>query len=119
MIGLFGHDFSNSNTHYFTTECKYAMMALAQNPEFTVKYVYHEEFYNESMEPININESSIYEFVTDKKPLCYHVYNMNVISIIKIIYLFSLKFIMYQLLKCINYLNILGDVLEVFLLIQL
>ena len=42
MIGLFGHDLSNSNTHYFTTESKYAMMALAQNPEFTVKYVYHE-----------------------------------------------------------------------------
>ena len=42
MIGLFGHDFSNYNTHYLTTECKYAMMALAQNPEFTVKYVYHE-----------------------------------------------------------------------------
>jgi len=77
MIGLFGHDFSNSNTHYFTTECKYAMMALAQNPDFTVKYVYHEEFHNETLEPININESSIYEFVTDKKPLCYHVYNMK------------------------------------------
>jgi hypothetical protein len=70
MIGLFGHDFSNSNTHYFTTEYKYAMMALAQNPEFTVKYVYHEEFHNETLEPININESSIYEFVTDKSPLC-------------------------------------------------
>jgi hypothetical protein len=78
MIGLFGHDFSNSNTHYFTTECKYAIMALAQNPEFTVKYVYHEEFHeNETLEPINFNESSIHEFVTDKKPLCYHVYNMK------------------------------------------
>ena len=66
MIGLFGHDFSKSNTHYFTTECKYAMMALTQNPEFTVKYVYHEEFHNETLEPININESSIHEFVTDK-----------------------------------------------------
>ena len=31
MIGLFRHDFSNSDTHYFTTECKYAIMALAQN----------------------------------------------------------------------------------------
>ena len=77
MIGLFGHDFSNSNTHYFTSECKFAMMALAQNPDFTIKYVYHEEFHNETLEPININESSIYEFITDKKPLCYHVYNMK------------------------------------------
>jgi len=77
LMGLFGHDFSNSNTHYFTTECKYAMMALAQNKDFNVKYVYHEEFHNETLEPINFNESSIYEFVTDKKPLCYHVYNMK------------------------------------------
>ncbi len=66
LFGLFGHDFSNSNTHYFTTEGKYAMMALAQNKYFNVKYVYHEEFHNETMEPINFNESSIYEFVTDK-----------------------------------------------------
>jgi hypothetical protein len=80
MIGLFGHDFSNSNTHYFTTESKYVMMALAQNPDFTVKYVYHEEFHNETLETINIKELSIYEFVTDKKPLCYHtfVFNINV-----------------------------------------
>jgi hypothetical protein len=53
------------------------MMALAQNKDFNVKYVYHEEFHNETMEPINFNESSIYDFVTDKKPLCYHVYNMK------------------------------------------
>ncbi len=45
--------FSNSNTHHLITECKYAMMALAQNPDFTVKYVYHEEFHNETLEPIN------------------------------------------------------------------
>jgi hypothetical protein len=77
LFGLFGHDFSNSNSHYFTTECKYAMMALSQNPDFNVKYVYHEEFHNETLEPINFNESSIHEFVTDKKPLCYHVYNMK------------------------------------------
>jgi hypothetical protein len=32
MIGLFGHSFSDSNTYYFTTEYKYAMIALAQNP---------------------------------------------------------------------------------------
>ncbi len=31
LIGLFGHDYSNSKFHSFTTECKYAMMALAQN----------------------------------------------------------------------------------------
>jgi hypothetical protein len=42
-------------THYFTTECKYAMMALAQNKDFIVKYVYHEEFHNETMEPNNFN----------------------------------------------------------------
>ncbi len=53
------------------------MMALAQNPDFNVKYVYHEEFHNETLEPINFNESFIYEFVTDKKPLWYHVYNMK------------------------------------------
>ena len=53
------------------------MMALAQNKDFNVKYVYHEELHNETMEPINFNESSIYDFVTDKKPLCYHVYNMK------------------------------------------
>ena len=41
-------------------------MALAKNTEFTVKYVYHEEFHDETLEPININQSSIYEFVTDK-----------------------------------------------------
>ena len=41
------------------------MMALAQNPDFTVKYVYHKEFHNETLEPININESSIFECVTD------------------------------------------------------
>ncbi len=29
------------------------------------------------MEPINFNESSIYEFVTDKKPLRNHVYDMK------------------------------------------
>ena len=77
LFGLFGHDYSNFNSNYFTTECKYAMMALAQNKDFNVKYVYHEEFHNETLEPINFNESSIYEFVTDKKPLCYHVYNMK------------------------------------------
>ncbi len=65
LFGLFGHDYSNSDTQYFTTECKYAMMALAQNKDFSVKYVYHEEFHNETIEPINFNES-------DKKPLCYH-----------------------------------------------
>ncbi len=64
-LGFFGHDFSNSNSDYFTT--KYAMMALVQNKDFNVKYVYHEEFHNEIMKPImiNINESSIYDFVTD------------------------------------------------------
>ena len=78
LIGLFGHDFSNSNSHYFTTECKYAMMAMAKNPDLKVKYVYHEEFFNDTNnEPINFEESSIYEFVTDKKPLCYHVFNMK------------------------------------------
>jgi hypothetical protein len=76
-MGLFGRDFFYPNSHYFTTECKYAMMALAQTPEFKVKYVYHEEFQNETMEPINIYESSIHEFVTDIRPLCYHVYNMK------------------------------------------
>jgi hypothetical protein len=96
LFGLFGHDFSNSNSHYFTTECKYAMMALSQNSDFNVKYVYHEEFHNETLEPINFNESSIYEFVTDKKPLCYHVYNMKRINIIKIPCHFFIKFIMYQ-----------------------
>jgi hypothetical protein len=29
--------FSNSNSHYYTTECKYDMMALAQNKDFNVK----------------------------------------------------------------------------------
>jgi hypothetical protein len=53
------------------------MMALAQNKDFYVKYVHHEECLNETLEPINLNESSIYEFVTDKKPLCYHVYNIK------------------------------------------
>ncbi len=53
MIGLFGHDFPNTNTHYFTTESKYTIIALAQNPDFTVKYVYHEECHNETLEPIN------------------------------------------------------------------
>jgi hypothetical protein len=28
LFGLFGHDFSNSNSHYFTTECKYAMLGV-------------------------------------------------------------------------------------------
>ena len=51
--------------------------------DFNVKYVYHEEFHKETLEPINFNESSIYEFVTDKKPLCYHVYNMKRNNIIK------------------------------------
>jgi len=46
MFGLFGHDYSNNNTHYFTSECKYAMMSLAQNPDFNVKYIYNEEFFN-------------------------------------------------------------------------
>ena len=44
-------------------------MALAQSPDFTVKYVYHEEFHDETLEPVDIHESSIYEFVTDKKQL--------------------------------------------------
>ncbi len=34
LFGLYGHDISNSNSHYFTTECKYAMMTLGQNPDF-------------------------------------------------------------------------------------
>jgi hypothetical protein len=51
---FFGHDYSNSNSHYFTTECKYAMMALAQNKDFNAKYVYHEEFHNETLNPINL-----------------------------------------------------------------
>jgi hypothetical protein len=55
LFGLLGHDFFNSNTHYFTTECKYAVMALAQNPDFNVKYVNHEEFYNDNSGPINID----------------------------------------------------------------
>ncbi len=53
------------------------MMALAHNNDFNVKYVYHEEFHNETMEPIKFNESSINEFVADKKPLCHYVYNMK------------------------------------------
>jgi hypothetical protein len=68
-MGLFGHDFSNFNSHYLTTECIYAMMALAQNKDSNVKYVYHEEFHNETLEPIKFNESSFYEFVTDRKPI--------------------------------------------------
>jgi hypothetical protein len=73
------------------------MMALAQNKDSNVKYVYHEEFRNETMEPINFNESSIYEFVTDKKPLCYHVYNKKRKNIFKIPYHFSIKFVIYRL----------------------
>jgi energy-coupling factor transporter ATP-binding protein EcfA2 len=33
--------------------------------------------YDNNSEPINFEESPIYEFVTDKKPLCYHVFNMK------------------------------------------
>ena len=66
------------------------MMALAQNKDFNVKYVYHEEFHNETMEPINFNESSIYEFVTDKKPLCYHVYNMKRMKVTYVSYVCAL-----------------------------
>ncbi len=78
------------------------MMALAQNKDSNVKYVYHEEFHNETMGPINfnessINESSIYEFVTDKKPLCHHVYNKKRKNIFKIPYHFSIKSIIYRL----------------------
>jgi hypothetical protein len=30
------------------------MMALAQNKDFNAKYVYHEEFHNENLNPINL-----------------------------------------------------------------
>jgi hypothetical protein len=88
---------ASNHTRYFTTESKYAMMAFSQNKEFNVKYVYHEECLNETLEPFNLNESSIYEFVTDKKPLCYHVYNIKRNKHYQNTLPFFMKYIMYQL----------------------
>ncbi len=66
------------STGFFYVKLLIALMAMAENPDLKVKYVYHEEFFNDyNSDHIYIEESSFYEFVTDKKPLCYHVYNMK------------------------------------------
>ena len=77
LFGLFGHDHSNSNSHYFTNVCKYAMMALSQNPDLNVKYIYHDEFNNNTNEPLNIDNMKVFDFLTEDKPIAYHVYNMK------------------------------------------
>jgi hypothetical protein len=35
------------------------MMVMAENRDLKVKYVYHEEFFNDNSEPINFEESAI------------------------------------------------------------
>ncbi len=118
-LPVFGHEYSNSNTHHFTTESKYSMMGLAQNEKFNVKYVYHEEFHNETLEPINCNESFIYEFVVDKKPLCYHVYNMKRNKHYQNTLPFFYKIYNVSAVKIHKLSRHFGDVFRVFLLILL
>jgi hypothetical protein len=80
MIGLFGHDYVNTNTHHFTTNSKYAFLETAANPDFKMKYVYHHEFnYTESPEQscICIDDMDVNKYISDEKPLCYHLFNMK------------------------------------------
>ena len=77
MLGLLGHDYSNSNRHHFTNNSRYAMMEAAANTDYQIKYIYHENFDQSNDEPIDIDNIEISNYLSTEKPLCYHLYNMK------------------------------------------
>ncbi|MFN9108606.1 MAG: hypothetical protein ACK5XN_00795, partial [Bacteroidota bacterium] len=81
FIGCWGHDFKNKNEHHFTSEYKHVLAELQVNKEAKVKYVYAAEFENEdNQKQINIDDVDINTFITDKRPVFYHVYNDTIIK---------------------------------------
>jgi hypothetical protein len=76
LIGNWGHDFKNQNSHFFTSDGRLVFDELINNKEAEVKYIYHNEFTNDEGDKIvKIDEMNVDEFISDDKPLCYHVYN--------------------------------------------
>ena len=57
---------------------EYAMLAVANNDDFKLKYVYHDEFNNtENTEALDLTKLEVHDFQVGDKPLLYHMYNMK------------------------------------------
>ena len=77
MVGWFGRDYSNKNSHHFTTDARLAFMELNDNDDVNVKYVYHDKYDNKECQELDINHIDINKHMTNAKPLCYHLFNMK------------------------------------------
>ncbi len=76
MIGCFGHDYKNKNTHHFTSDARNVFLEVVNNPDASVKYIYHNEFLdNSDNKVVKVEEIEVSDYISSDKPVCFHLYN--------------------------------------------